>query len=57
MYINDIFFKANSVQYHILLKEPICGVSFEEIKVKAEKEVKSYMLKESIPGPYKILFL
>lgn len=57
MYINDIFFRTNSKQYHIVLKEPIYGVSFLEIREQAEKEVKLYMFNNSIPGPYKLLFL
>ena len=57
MYINDIYFRVHSVQYHIELKKPIEGVSHQEIIEKARKEVEPYMFKNSIPGSYELLLL
>ena len=57
MQINGIYFRAHSVEYHIELKEPIKGFSYQEIREKARKEVELYMLNNSIPGPYELIFL
>lgn len=57
MHINDIFFRAQHVEYHIELKTPIEGVSHQEIKEKAKKEVELYMFNNSIPGPYELILL
>lgn len=57
IYITDIFFSAHSVQYHIELKEPITGTSYQEIEEKAKREVEIYMLNNSISGPYILLLL
>lgn len=57
MQINGIYFRAHSVEYHIELKEPIKGFSYQEIREKARKEVELYMFNNSIPGPYELLFL
>lgn len=57
MYINDIYFRAHSKQYHIELKEPITGISYQEIREKAKREVEIYMFNNSIPGPYMLLLL
>lgn len=57
MQINGIYFRAHSVEYHIELKEPITGFSFQEIREKAKKEVELYMFNNSIPGPYELKFL
>lgn len=57
MQINGIYFRAHSVEYHIELKEPITGFSFQEIREKAKKEVEVYMFNNSIPGPYELKIL
>lgn len=57
MYITNIYFRANHVEYHIELKEPIKGFSYQEIREKARKEVELYMFRSSIPGPYELVLL
>lgn len=52
-----ITFKAHSKIYQIEPKEPINGVSYEEIQEKAKREVELYMLNNSIPGAYELKFL
>lgn len=56
-YINDIYFRAHSVQHHIKLNNPIEGMSSLEIREKAKIVVEQYMLKNSIPGPYRLCLL
>lgn len=57
MKLNQVYFRAHSVEYRIELNEPIEGVSYHEIREKAKKEVELYMLNNSIPGPYELIFL
>lgn len=52
-----ITFRAHSKTYQIEPKERIEGVSHQEIKEKARKEVELYMFNNSIPGPYELIFL
>lgn len=57
MEIKSITFRANSENYRIVLNAPIVGSSYDELRSKARKEVEQYMLKNSIPGPYRLCFL
>lgn len=57
MEIKSITFRANSENYRIVLNAPIVGLSYDELRSKARKEVEQYMLNNSIPGPYRLCFL
>lgn len=51
-----ITFKAGSKQYQIEPQKPIEGISYQEIREKANREVEIYMFNNSISGPYQLCF-
>lgn len=57
MYICSITFRANLEYYRIVLNAPIVSSSYIELRFKVRKEVEQYMLKNSIPGLYRLCFL
>lgn len=57
MYICSITFRANLEYYRIVLNAPIVSSSYNELRFKVRKEVEQYMLKNSIPGLYRLCFL
>lgn len=52
-----ITFMAHSKIYQIKPKEPIEGISHQEMKEKVQREVELYMFNNSIPGPYELKYL